>query len=110
MRQVEKYVHRTMPSFDSDYANERIDCIMKTSKTWMDLYMQLKATTPSDEDMHTLMNLHTSMHSDISNYYTYLEEVGISPEDSYLTHWLDAGYFYDYAEEIECFLVIARST
>jgi len=93
-----------MPSsFNIDYANERIDYITQTFKTMVDLYKQSKDTS-SAEDIANLIVLHTSVHTEISNYYRYLRETGISAEESYLTKWILAWEYYEYSDEIEHFL------
>jgi hypothetical protein len=98
-----------MSSFDSAYANDRIDCILRNFATMMDLYKRLKGQqTPSQKDLRNLDELRTSVLVDISNYYTYLDECSVSPKDSYMTKWLDGDSFYDYVEEIEYFLHMSQ--
>ena len=98
-----------MSSFDADYANDRIDCIMRNFATMMDLYKRLKSQpTPSQMDLRNLHELRTSILVDISNYYTYLEAVGMSAEESYVTKWFDGDSFHDYVEEIEYFLHMSQ--
>ena len=62
-------------------------------------------STPSSEDIEQLASQHDSVMKAISHYYEYLEKTGTPVEESYLTHWLDKGYFPDYYHEIEAFLM-----
>ena len=48
----------------------------------------------------TILELHTSITTDISNYYKYLEKTGTPVEDSYLTHWLDKNDYMDWDERV----------
>ena len=88
-------------SFDSIYANECIDSIIKNSKRMLDLYRQMQHTA---EDKATIAELYTSVRKAISKYYEYLEKTGVPVEKSYLTHWLDQWEFHDHFEEIHGFL------
>ena len=90
--------------FDLTYANECIDCITQMYDKMIALYMHVKDKVPSNEDLHNLTELHRSICADISNYYKYLEETEISPEESYLTSWLDKRSFYEDIREIEYFV------
>ena len=98
------YIAPVMILFDLTYANERIACITQTYDKMIALYMQIKDKAPSKDDLRNLTELYGSVRLDISNYYKYLEETEISPEESYLTSWIDKGSFYDDMDEIEYFV------
>ena len=86
---------------------ERIYFVVKISQSTLDLYRRLKhEATPSWDDLLVLDDLHIASRSYISKYYAYLDSVGISTKDSFVTKWLDECSFADYYDDIECFLKI----
>ena len=57
------------------------------------------------DDVETLKEMHESVLKAIEDYFVYLEKQGVSSRDSYITHWLEKGFFYNrYESNIHYFL------
>ena len=90
--------------FDYVYANQRIDHITYTYEKMVNLYEELtKASPPSKEDMAIFREMYTSVMTSISEYYSYLNKIGITPKESYLTKWLEGGPYYLYHDALYAF-------
>jgi hypothetical protein len=94
-----------MTSFDATYANEYIDYITTTSNNMVKLYndMNVNSSFPQ-ESVRQLTNMFVSVIQSIDKYYKYLEKTGVTPEESYLTKWLETAYSPEYFDDIEYFL------
>ena len=93
-----------MPSFDATFANGQIDFIKENSYKMVELYKLLKDKPSQPERITQLQNTYVAVMKTINEYYEYLEKTNVTPEESYLTHWLKKDAAPELYEEIEYFL------
>lgn len=72
--------------FHIGYAYDWMSKIQEKMRGMLHYYKQVKQ---SGEDKKTLAQYQKVIDQEITNYYRYLEQTGVHPSESNLTHWLE---------------------